>query len=240
MTAPQPPYGGPPPEYGHHPQPGAFQYPPPTSGHYPAPYTGGYPQPSYGPPPTPRRPRSKLPWILGGIVALVVVIGAVAPRGGSAPKVTVAAPAPVATAPADAPAAADAGSGVPTWGQRATTDAGLGIEVAKPEAYKASRSAAGNDRGRAVKVTTTVVNGTSEPYELNTFIIGPTATHASQSAPEIYDFGGDIDVVPVTTILPGKSFTYSTLLSIGKDEAEMQLEYSPELFEDPVIFVGNV
>jgi hypothetical protein len=235
---------------------GAYPYPPPYP---PGPATGAYQYPppypqvpqqrGYGPPPGPPRKAPKWPWGVGGVFLLVLVIGlASAGRGnqGAAPAakptITVAAPAPAALAPSarsDAGTDVAAGSGVVGWGQRATTAEGLGIEVAKPQAYQPSRSAAGNDRERAVKVTTTVVNGTSEPYELNTFIIGPTATHDARPAPEVIDLGGGADIVPVTTVLPGKSFSYSSVFSVGGQEADLQLEYRTDFLVDPVIVVGR-
>jgi hypothetical protein len=262
MTSPQPPYGGPQPgqyspsPWARGPGIGTPQYPPYSQGtgayQYPqGPATGSYQYPppypqmphqrGYGPPPPPPRRAPKWPWVLGGVVLLVLVIGfASAGRGNQGatpsaePTITIAAPAPAAQAPAGQP-----DSGIAGWGQRVTTADGLGIEVAKPAAYKPSRSAAGNDRERAVKVTTTVVNGTSEPYELNTFIIGPTATHDGRPAPDVIDLGGSVDIVPVTTILPGKSFTYSEVFSIGAQEADLQLEYRPDFLVDPVIVVGR-
>jgi hypothetical protein len=83
------------------------------------------------------------------------------------------------------------------------------------------------------------VNGTSEPYELNTFIIGPTATHDGSPAPEVIDLGGGADIVPVTTVLPGKSFSYSSVFSVGAQEADLQLEYRSDFLVDPVIVVGK-
>jgi hypothetical protein len=224
-------------QYPQGPATGAYQYPQPFA-HVPQP--GGY-----GPPPPAPRKGPKWPWVVGGIVLLVIIIGSAgAGRGDrgttstARPTATVAAPAPAALAPADQ---SDAGSGpgIVSWGQRATTADGLGIEVAKPEAYKPSRSAAGNDRERAVKVTTTVVNGTSKPYELNTFVIGPTATHDGRPAPVVIDIGGGADIVGVTTVLPGKSFSYSAVYSVGAQEADLQLEYRADFMEDPVIVVGR-
>jgi hypothetical protein len=226
---------------------GPYQYPrgPATGAYqYPQPFAHVPPPPGYGSSPAPRK-GPKWPWVVGGIVLLVIIIGSAnAGRGNrgttptAGPAATVAAPAPAALAPADQP---DAGSGpgIVSWGQRATTADGLGVEVAKPEAYTPSRSAAGNDRERAVKVTTTVVNGTSEPYELTTFVIGPTATHDGRPAPAVIDFGGGADIVPVTTVLPGKSFSYSAVYSVGAQEADLQLEYRPDFMEDPVIVVGR-
>jgi hypothetical protein len=267
MTSPQPPYGGPqpnphpaspwaqgpgigaqyPPYYPPGSGTGGFQYPQgPATGpyQYPQPFAHVPQQGGYGPPPAPRKVR-KWPWVVGGIVLLVIIIGSAnAGRGNrgtistAKPTATIAAPAPAALAPAGQPES-ESGSGIVSWGQRATTVDGLGIEVAKPEAYKPSRSAAGNDRERAVKVTTTVVNSTSEPYELNTFVIGPTATHDGRPAPVVIDIGGGADVVPVTTVLPGKSFSYSAVYSIGAQEADLQLEYRPDFLVDPVIVVGR-
>jgi hypothetical protein len=58
-------------------------------------------------------------------------------------------------------------------------------------------------------------------------------------AGDVIDIGGGADIVPVTTVLPGKSFTYTAVFSIGKQEADLQLEYTPEFFEDKVIVIGT-
>jgi hypothetical protein len=128
--------------------------------------------------------------------------------------------------------------GVATWGQRFTFPDGLAIEVSQPKPYQPSRSAAGDSRGRAVVVDTTIVNGTGTPYEFNSFIVGPTATHAGQHAPSIVDLGKRIGVTPLTTVLPGKSFTYQQAFSVGTETGELQLQYTAEVFGEAAIFVG--
>jgi hypothetical protein len=133
-----------------------------------------------------------------------------------------------------------AATGVATFGERFTFSSGLAIEVAQPQAYRPASSAAGHDRDRAVIIETTVINGNDEPYEFNDFIMGPTATHDSRPASAIFDSANDIGMTPMTTILPGKSFTFRKAVSIGESSAELQLEYRADMLGETAIFTGQV
>ena len=128
---------------------------------------------------------------------------------------------------------------VATFGQRYTFPSGIAIDVAKPEQYKPSQSAAGADTGRAVLVTTTITNGSDQPFEVNTMIIGPQAQHVGQPAQQVTDIEKQIGVTAPATVLPGKSFTYKTAFAVQPDKGELQLEYKEGFVGDPAIFTGD-
>lgn len=166
-------------------------------------------------------------------LALVGACGSPATGGGTVSSEPAGPPQATTAEPAPQPDTA-------TFGQRYTWPSGLAVDVKAPEPFKPSSSAAGNDQGRAVLVTTTITNGTTEPYAFNVFIVGPTATHAGQAATSVFDIEKKIGGAPLTTILPGKSFTYKAAFSIGKDPGEMQLQYTEAFGSGPAIFVGNI
>ena len=183
--------------------------------------------------------------IIGAALAFGGIILSISVNNAASSSVTNQVSTPSASASPPTVSGTNAGSpqqsNVATFGQRYTWSSGVAIEVAKPQPFKPSASAAGNRRDRAILVTTTVVNTSKKPYEFNSFTMGPTATHDGQTAPSIVDFGNDsISETPATTILPGKSLTYKAAYSIGATPADLQLEYSEGFEGSPAIFVGVV
>jgi len=178
------------------------------------------------------------PWVwLAAGTALGLVMGlliaAVVVRSG--PEGVRLGPAGVVVGVPPAPGPAAAGSRG-TWGERVTTEDGLAIEVGAPVVYEPSPQAAGHDRDRAVVVTTTVVNGTGAPFELNTFAVGPTATHRGRPAARIFDVAGSlVPAVPVTVVAPGATFSYRTAFSLDGATGELALQYAPG-----AVFTGDV
>jgi len=180
--------------------------------------------------------------IILSVLGLIVCIIWVAALGSNSPPTGTISDAPGAPPlnPAQPqPTEGTAENGIATFGQRFTLPSGLAIEVAAPMPFQASSEAAGTDRDREVLVETTIINGTDRPYEFNSFVVGPDATHNGETAPQIFDAGQNIDIAPVTTILPGRSFTYRTAFSIDRDPGELQLEYSADFGGPAAIFVGQ-
>jgi hypothetical protein len=219
--------------------------------HLPGPH-----QPS-PPTPTPLRSGRRRLGIVGGVFLLLLAgIGIGLAIGSAKSSSTATAAAPAVAPPPPVAAGAKAGSpsvaattasapivqqpGVVAFGQRFTWKSGIAVEVAQPEAFTPSRTAAGDDGDRAVIVTTTVINGSDEPYQFNEFIMGPTITHGGQAATRIFDAENKLSISPVSTILPGKSFTYRSGFSLGAASAELQLQYSEQFGSDPGIYVGRV
>jgi hypothetical protein len=173
--------------------------------------------------PTRRRPWA---WLAAGTVLglLIGLLVAVVVRPG--PDGVQLGPVGVVTDPPPAPPAAAGSRG--TWGERVTTPDGVAIEVAQPAPYTPSPQATGHDRDRAVLVTTTIVNGSDAPFVLNTFAVGPTATHRGRPAARIFDVAGSlVPAVPVTTVRPGAVVTYRTAFSIDPASGQLVLDYAP-------------
>ncbi len=187
--------------------------------------------------PTPP-PRCKWPFVVLGILVLFIIL-VLSTNGGGGTVTTL--PVATSTGAVAAGASTDSGNGsqVATFGQRFTWPDGLAVTASKPQPFNPSSSAADNTRGRAVLITTTVTNGTTQPYMLNPFIIGPRATQAGQEAPQIFDSAKNVSVFPATTLLPGKSYTFKTAFSVGQAVGELQLEYSEDTFGSPAIFTGQ-
>lgn len=182
-----------------------------------------------------------------GALVLVGVVMAAVSGGGDAPagKAASSTSAPSAasgnspTLPS-APGTAFGDDTPGTFGEPVELADGITVTAAKPAKYRASASAAGNDRDRAVLVSTTITNNSDAPYEFNFMIVGPTATHDGTTASSIMDIGNGIGGAPVTTIRPGASFTWKTALSIGANEADLQLEYRAGFGSSSALVVGRV
>jgi hypothetical protein len=132
---------------------------------------------------------------------------------------------------------------VAAFGQPYTFASGIAVDVANPEPYApsiAAATAAGKVTGRAVVVTTTVTNGTSQPFKFNPFIVGPQATHAGQPAQYITDMKNNVGLFVGATILPGASFTYRTAFEVQPSKGTLQLEYKDGSTDSPAIFTGEV
>ncbi|HZG92040.1 MAG TPA: hypothetical protein VEZ42_17650, partial [Pseudonocardia sp.] len=125
-----------------------------------------------------------------------------------------------------------------TWGQRVSTPNGITIEVGAPVAYEPSPSAAGHEQDRAVLITATLVNGSDEPFVLNTFAVGPTAVHGGRPASRIFDGADRLPAVPVAPVPPGGSVTFRTAFSIGAGRGELVLEFAADPSAEPAVVSG--
>jgi hypothetical protein len=176
--------------------------------------------------------RARVTQVAVGVGLALVVSGCVVPTSSGKVSGTPA-------APGAAPAEPAGESGVATFGQRFTFPSGLAIDVAPPQEYTPSRTAAGADTGRTVLVTTTVTNGTDQPFEVNTFVLGPQAQHAGQPARAVVDIEKQIGLTAPVTVLPGRSFSYRTAFAVQPDKGELQLEYKEGFSGEPAIFTGG-
>ncbi|MBN6035995.1 hypothetical protein [Amycolatopsis sp. 195334CR] len=128
----------------------------------------------------------------------------------------------------------------PTWGKRYTWESGLAVDVTAPAACKPSDSAAPPNIERAVKITVTVTNGTSEPFDATLLSLGGDAQFNGARADQVYDFGGECaGGLESATVLPGKTFTYSVAYAVGPQPGEMQISFQPAFGADKAIYVGE-
>lgn len=177
-----------------------------------------------------------------GIWGMVIVNNAFTDLGnslhGAAPSVA----APTASA---APSAADSAAKEPTtgaFGQNITWPDGVAVTVSVPKAYKPSNSAAGGQAAsRYVSMTVTLTNGSDKNIEATGTSLSATANGAV--ADQVFDSAKGIGGSPTSTVLPGKSVTYTVALGLpSKDPVDLQVEVRPSFGfgYEPAIFTGQV
>ncbi|WP_214408318.1 hypothetical protein, partial [Pseudonocardia lacus] len=175
-------------------------------------------------------------WLAAGTVLGLLVGLAVAAVVGAGPDGVRLGPVGVVVGVPPAPSVPAATGSRGTWGQRVTTPDGIAIEVSEPVPYEPSAQAEGHQRARAVLVTTTITNGSGAPFTLNTFAVGPTATHRGRPAARIFDVAGSlVPAVPVSIVQPGATVSYRTAFSLDQATGELALDYAPG-----AVFTGEV
>ncbi|MFC3894234.1 hypothetical protein ACFOWZ_22375 [Lentzea rhizosphaerae] len=128
-----------------------------------------------------------------------------------------------------------------TWGKRYTWANGLSVDVAEPVACTPGQHAAPSGIVRAVKFKVTITNGTSAAFETALLSLGNDAQFNGQKASKVFDGvgGGCGSTVDNTTVLPGKTYTYEVVYSVGAQPGEMQLVFEPSFNSDKAAFVGQ-
>jgi hypothetical protein len=162
------------------------------------------------------------------------------------------------TPPAPAPAASDYSVSVPTYappavlddevvappvtvtpfGQSFTYVDGLSVTVSEAKVYQPRRGAAGHVNPIAVRLTITVQNSGSQPFDPNMF--GASASFAGQSGERIFDSANGILSPPSTTLLPGKSISFPVAFSIVEGSGELQVDLAPSWGHVSATFTGPV
>jgi hypothetical protein len=178
-----------------------------------------------------------------GIWGLVIVDNAVSDLGnslkGAAPSV--AAPA----APADPASGNDpAGQEQSTtgeFGQKITWPDGVAVSVSKPEPYKPSGSAAAGPAARFVSMKVTLTNGSDKDLAATGTTLSATAN--GTPAEQVFDSAKGLNGSPNSTVLPGKSVTFTIAFGLpSKSAADLQVELRPGfgIGYQPAIFTGQV
>jgi hypothetical protein len=179
-----------------------------------------------------------------GICGLVIVDNAFSDLGnslkGAAPSV--AAPA----APAAPASGNDSGgqdqSTTGAFGQTITWPDGVAVSVSKPETYKPSSSASiGPGAARFVSMKVTVTNGSNKDLAATGADLSATANGAP--AEQVFDSAKGLNGSPSSTILPGKSVTFTVAFGLpSKDPGDLQVELRPGfgIGYQPAIFTGQV
>jgi hypothetical protein len=177
-----------------------------------------------------------------GIWGLVIVNNAFTDLGnslqGAAPSV--AAPAAPAVG-GDAADSATEESTTGAFGQKITWPDGVAAMVSELKAYKPSNSAAGAQAAsRYVSMTVTLTNGSDKNIEATGTSLSATADGAV--ADQVFDSAKGIDGSPTSTILPGKSVTYTVAFGLpSKDPVDLQVDVRPSFGYgyQPAIFTGQ-
>jgi len=127
-----------------------------------------------------------------------------------------------------------------SFGQTVTVS-DIAYSVSTPTAYTPSPSAAamGGEIARAVKFDVTITNNSTSPFAFNPFAVGAKATAAGASAPDITDIQKKVGVTTSSTILPGKSLTYTVAFSVPRQKGDVQVELSPTALGSPIVFTGT-
>ena len=176
-----------------------------------------------------------------GIWGLVIVSNAFTELDNTIKGAAPSAAAPVAPGtPANASAPVEE-STTGAFGQKYTWPDGVAVTVSGPKAYRPSSSAATSQAAvRYVSMTVTLTNGSDKNVEATGTSLAVTANGAP--AEEVFDSAKGIGGSPTSTVLPGKSVTYTVAVGVPtKEKADLQVEVRPSfgLGYQPAIFTGQ-
>ena len=128
------------------------------------------------------------------------------------------------------------------FGQNISWPDGVAVTVSEPKAYRPSSSAAtGQNAVRYVSMTVTLTNGSDKNVEATGTSLAVTAN--GTPADEVFDSAKGIGGSPSSTVLPGKSVTYTVAFGVpSKEKTELQVEVRPGFGfgYQPAIFTGQV
>jgi hypothetical protein len=179
-----------------------------------------------------------------GIWGLVIVDNAVSDLGNSlkGAEPSVAAPAVAADPASGNDPASSEQSTTGAFGQKITWPDGVAVSVSKPEPYKPSSSAAtGPGAARFVSMKVTMTNGSAKDLSASGIVLSATAN--GSPAEQVYDSAKGLNSSPSSTVLPGKSVTFTVAFGLSsKDPADIQVELQPGfgVGYQPAIFTGQV
>jgi hypothetical protein len=114
--------------------------------------------------------------------------------------------------------------------------------VAEPQAYQPSNSAATSQAAaRYVSLTVTLTNGSDKNVDAMGTTLAVTAN--DNAADQVFDSAKGIGGSPTSTVLPGKSITYTVAFKLPtKARADLQVEVRPSFGfgYQPAIFTGQL
>lgn len=121
-----------------------------------------------------------------------------------------------------------------SFGETATYDDGLAINVSAPKTYKPTEYAAG-DEGftKFVRFTVTIVNKTGAPFD-------PAMSMESLTSGDVEGsrvFDQNIDGAPATKILNGRSIKYTVVYGV-KNPADLTMEIAPSFEHSDTIYTN--
>lgn len=172
-----------------------------------------------------------------GIWGMTIVFGAVDDLSNALEGPQVTSVTPGGQSQSAAPDAGDASPAVAAFGATHRWETGVEVTVSSPKPYRPSSSAAGADRARAVSFEVQVKNGSQAPVELATVMI--QASYNGQPVTQIYDSAKNMMGAPTTSVLPGKTSTFTVAFPVDKEQGELQLEVTPGFSADRAYFTGQ-
>lgn len=122
-----------------------------------------------------------------------------------------------------------------SFGETATYDDGLAVNVSVPKAYKPSEYAAGTEGfTKFVSLTVTLVNKTGAPFDPSMSVESLTSGDVEGS--RVFD--ENIDGAPATKILNGRSVKYVVVYGV-KNPADLTMEIAPSFEHSDTIYTNN-
>ncbi len=174
--------------------------------------------------------------LLAGCSMTTAAPAGTVPSGSNRPAASATSPtSPASAAPQADASTAPANDGVAAFGTAYTWEDGVSMTVGKPEAYKASKYAAGADAGKPVVVQVTLVNKSGKPFD-------PMFTHlsaqsANEEATSIFDSENKVSGPPSTKILDGREVTFKVAFAVANPN-DVVVEASPGMLYDSVLFTS--
>ena len=124
--------------------------------------------------------------------------------------------------------------GVGAFGEIASWD-GVDVTITAPKPFEPSEWAAGAETyPNSVAVDITLTNTGNAPLDPSMSYL--TASSGGAEASEIFDTDNGADGSPMTSILPGKSVTWTAALNVS-DPADVVIEFTPDFDFESVLFV---
>jgi hypothetical protein len=105
---------------------------------------------------------------------------------------------------------------------------GLAVKVVNDGEFRPSQSAAKPNAPKFIKMTFTVTNGTSKPYDPVLFYA--TMQSANTETEQVFDSAAKIGLGPQTAVLPGREATWATGWGVS-DPNDLVMSVAPGPFE---------
>ena len=123
-----------------------------------------------------------------------------------------------------------------TFGESATFDDGLVLNVSKPKVFKPSQYAAKDKAKAYVKFTITLVNKTGATFD--PALVYATVQSANVEASTVYDSENGLDGGPSTKLLKGREAKWQVAFGV-EDPKDLVMEINPGAFEYADILYTN-
>ena len=123
-----------------------------------------------------------------------------------------------------------------TFGESATFDDGLVLNVSKPKVFKPSEYAATDKAKAYVKFTITLVNKTDATFD--PAMVYATVQSANVEASTVYDSENGLDGGPNTKLLKGREAKWQVAFGV-EDPKDLVMEINPGAFDYADILYTN-
>ena len=115
-----------------------------------------------------------------------------------------------------------------------TWDDGVQVEVSELTEFTPSEFAAFDESPAYVRMTVTLTNGTSAPFDPS--LMSLSAQSGGREFGEVFDTEAGLGGSPTTQVLPGRSAKYDAGFGVA-DPADVVLQVTPSFEHNPALFV---